>query len=196
MSKIIPSKNGSKKQVITGKATRLFKEKGFPATSMRHIAEAMGIEAPSLYNHIRSKGEILSDICFTVAKEFMHHIKIVEQGEEPVINKMEMIIRFHIKMMIEKYESVYVSDHEWKHLKEPELTEFKILRRNYRKRFAEIAQEGIKNKELKSIDAYVMILTIFSAIGGIENWQRSKKNIDAAILEENMVSVLIDGIRR
>ena len=64
MGRIIPGKYGTKKDVITKKASRLFKEKGFSATSMRDIAEAIGIEAPSLYNHISSKGEILQDICY------------------------------------------------------------------------------------------------------------------------------------
>jgi len=35
---------------------------------------------------------------------------------------------------------------------------------------------------------------MLSAIGGIESWQRSKKNVDARSLEENMVKILINGI--
>ncbi len=65
LAKIIPSKDGSKKDVITQKAAALFMKKGFHSTSMRDIAEAIGVEAPSLYNHIESKSEILKDICLT-----------------------------------------------------------------------------------------------------------------------------------
>ena len=68
MAKIIPGKNGSKKDVITQKASALFRKKGFTATSMRDIAEAIGVEAPSLYNHIESKNAILKDICFRIAR--------------------------------------------------------------------------------------------------------------------------------
>ena len=42
----------------------MFKDKGFAASSMRDLAETVGIEAASLYNHIKSKSEILQEIIF------------------------------------------------------------------------------------------------------------------------------------
>jgi AcrR family transcriptional regulator len=196
MARIIAGKNGTKKDVITKKASQLFKEKGFSATSMRDLAESIGVEAPSLYNHIGSKNEILQEICFRIANLFMAHISEVEASDQTVLAKIEMIMRFHIKMMMDEYESVYVSDHEWKHLPEPYLSNFKNQRRSYRARLAEIIKQGVKNKELKNVDPYVAVLTMLSAIGGIESWQRSKKNVDAKSLEENMVRILIGGLKR
>ena len=57
-------KKASKKEFILKKAAQMFREKGFAATSMRDLAETVGIEAASLYNHIRSKNEMLESICF------------------------------------------------------------------------------------------------------------------------------------
>ena len=80
MAKIIPGRNSSKKDVITQKASALFRKKGFTATSMRDIAEAIGVEAPSLYNHIESKNAILKDICFRIAHLFTGNLRKVELG--------------------------------------------------------------------------------------------------------------------
>jgi TetR/AcrR family transcriptional regulator, cholesterol catabolism regulator len=195
MAKIIPGKDETKKDVITQSASRLFKEKGYNATSMRDLAEAIGVEAPSLYNHIGSKSEILQEICFRIANMFTAHINEVETSKQSIINKVEAIARFHIRMMIEEYDSVYLSDHEWKHLSEPYLSNFKNQRKSYRKRFAEIVQQGINQKEIKKIDPYIVVLTILSAVSGIESWQRSRKAIDARSLEENMIMILIEGIK-
>lgn len=195
MAKIIPQKNGSKKDVITQKASALFREKGFPATSMRDIACAIGVEAPSLYNHIKSKNEILKDICTRIGHLFMDHLRDVESSTQSYIAKIERIIRFHISMMIEEYESVHISDHEWKHLPEPFLTDFKTQRRNYRFRLAAIIQKGIDNKEIGSVNPNVAVLTILASISGIENWQRSGKMLDAELLEENMVKILVEGLK-
>jgi len=195
MAKIITGKNGSKKDVITQKASALFRKKGFPATSMRDIAESIGIEAPSLYNHIESKNEILKDICFRIARLFTGNLREVEMSNQTNLSKIESIIRFHISMMVDEYESVYISDHEWKHLPEPFLTDFKTQRRNYRSRLAALLQKGIDKKEISAINTYVAVFTILSAIGGIESWQRSSKKVDAKSLEENMVKLLIEGLR-
>ena len=195
MGKINPGRNGSKKDVITKKAAFLFIEKGFSATSMRDLAEAVGIEAPSLYNHINSKIEILQEICFKVANLFTIHINEVEAKQVPILQKVEQIIRFHIRMMLEEYENVYISDHEWKHLKEPYLSNFKNQRRSYRSRLAGIVEHGKENGEIKNINPYVAVLTMLSAIGGIEVWHRSKKSVDAHTLEENIVSIFIAGIQ-
>ena len=98
-------------------------------------------------------------------------------------------------MMIDEFESVYISDHEWKHLPEPYLSDFKNQRRNYRLRLAAILQKGIESKEINAVNPNVAVLTILSAISGIEGWQRSGKKIDAKLLEENMIKILIEGLR-
>ncbi len=53
MARIKSTENNSKREVIIKEASKLFKEKGFTATSMRDLAERVGVEAPSLYNHIQ-----------------------------------------------------------------------------------------------------------------------------------------------
>jgi AcrR family transcriptional regulator len=194
MSKIIPGKNGTKKDVITRKASALFRKKGFTATSMRDIAEAIGVEAPSLYNHIESKSEILEYVCFRIGRLFINHLKEVEFNKQNNLSKIESILRFHISMMIEEYESVYIAEHEWRHLPEPFLNDFKNQRRNYRSRLAAILQKGIDAMEIDAVNPYVAVLTILSAISGIEGWQKSGKKIDARLLEENMIKILIGGL--
>src|SRR6201999_4160017 len=98
MAKIQSKRNSTKKEVIIEKASRLFREKGFGAASMRDLAEHVGVEAASLYNHIQSKSEILQTICFKVANEFLSHLEAVQAGAEPILRKLELIIRFHIRM--------------------------------------------------------------------------------------------------
>ncbi len=196
MAKIQSKKNSTKKEIIIEKAAGLFKEKGYGAASMRDIAETVGVEAASLYNHIQSKAEILQAICFKVANEFISHLEEVERNSEPTLKKMETIIRVHIRMMLEQYEYVYISDHEWRHLPEPYLSNFLNQRRSYRKRLSDIIEEGINKNEMKNIEPYVAVLTILSAISGIESWQRSRKSTSAETLEANMVKYLIEGLKK
>jgi AcrR family transcriptional regulator len=196
MAKIQSKKNSTKKEVIIEKASRLFREKGFGAASMRDLAEHVGVEAASLYNHIQSKSEILQTICFKVANEFLTNLDAVETSPQPTLKKMEAVIRLHIRMMLDRYEFVYISDHEWRHLPEPYLSNFLNQRRNYRKRLGDIIEEGIARGEIKPIDPYTAVLVILSAISGIDSWQRSRKTTSAEALESNMVKYLIEGLKK
>ncbi|MDP4129151.1 MAG: TetR/AcrR family transcriptional regulator [Bacteroidota bacterium] len=196
MAKIRSKKNSSKKDVIIEKASRLFLEKGFGAASMRDLAEHVGVEAASLYNHIQSKSEILQAICFKVANDFLSHLDAVQSSPESVLKKLERIIRFHIRMMMDQYEFVYISDHEWRHLPEPYLSNFLNQRRNYRRSLSELVARGIEKGEMKPIEPYVAVLTMLSAISGIESWHRSRKTVSPESLENNMVKYLIDGLKK
>ena len=189
-------RKASKKDIILQKASAMFREKGFAATSMRDLAESVGIEAASLYNHIRSKNEILEAICFNVANRFNQNMEAIEATHDNSIQKVETLLRFHIKQMVENYEEVYVSDREWKHLEEPYLSNFQNQRRSYRKRFASIIENGIQKNEIKKIDASTAVLIILHAVSGIESWHRSKEKINGEELENNMVAIMTDGLRK
>lgn len=49
---------------IKREAMRLFVQHGVDAVSMRDIAEAAGMKAPSLYAHFRSREELIGDLFF------------------------------------------------------------------------------------------------------------------------------------
>ncbi len=188
--------NISRKDFIIDKAASLFKEKGFKAASMREIADVVGVEAASLYNHIKSKNEILNIICFEVANRYVQKLDEIENMQVSSIDKIELVLRFHINGMINHFDEVYVSDREWKHLDQPFLNNMQTQRRTYRKRLAAIIDEGIKKKEIKKIDSPTAVLIMLHAISGIESWHRSTKKISGKDLQENMVAILIDGLKK
>jgi AcrR family transcriptional regulator len=196
MARIQTNKDISRKDVIVQAAANLFLEKGYKAASMRDLAERVGVEAASLYNHIRSKTELLHDICFAVANRYWEHMSQVESTESPIINKIEALLRFQINQMIYNYAEVHVSDREWRHLAEPYLSNYQTQRRSYRKRFAAIIEKGIEQGQIKNIDAPTAVLIMLHAISGIESWHRSKQKINDEALEENMITIMLDGLRR
>jgi TetR/AcrR family transcriptional regulator, cholesterol catabolism regulator len=172
----------------------LFRKKGFASSSMRELAENIGVEASSLYNHIGSKSEILQSICFKVANDFSTHLDEVEKSTGSSVDKMTSLIRFHIHMMLEAYDEVFVANHEWKQLKEPDLGNFLALRKTYENALVEIISIGIKKGELRNIHPYVAVLTILSAVRGLEFWHRHKKNVSVKELENDMVNHLLNGL--
>lgn len=55
----MPRAGGTREQIL-GTAMRLFVEQGYDKTSLREIAEAVGVTKAALYYHFRTKDEIVS----------------------------------------------------------------------------------------------------------------------------------------
>ena len=58
------------KQRILREALRLFSQKGYDAVSVEQIVDAVGIKAPSLYKHYKSKQDIFNAIFEETAKRY------------------------------------------------------------------------------------------------------------------------------
>lgn len=56
------AKKEDTKQRILDEALRLFSQSGYDAVSVERIASAVGIKAPSLYKHFKSKQDIFDAI--------------------------------------------------------------------------------------------------------------------------------------
>ncbi|MEJ7611459.1 MAG: TetR/AcrR family transcriptional regulator [Ferruginibacter sp.] len=196
MTKIIALTNGTKKGQIVKSAAALFRQKGFRAASVRELAESLGIEAPSLYNHIGSKGELLQEICFGVAKDFTEHMLAVLATKESAADKTAALIRFHIRKMYTDFDKVYVSDNEWKQLQKKPAEVFLSQRRAYENSLTEIIEEGIRKKQFRKMNPRITMLTILSAVRGPEFRQRHKKEFSVTEVEDNMIQHLLNGIIR
>ena len=71
------SKKEDTKQRILDEALRLFSQSGYDAVSVERIASAVGIKAPSLYKHFKSKQEIFDAI---VAETYRRYDTFTDAG--------------------------------------------------------------------------------------------------------------------
>ncbi|PZP49505.1 MAG: TetR/AcrR family transcriptional regulator [Pseudopedobacter saltans] len=197
MARIKTAKDESRKDVILTAAAESFRERGYKATSMRDLAEKVGIEAASLYNHIDSKSELLIDICFGITTLMNDFMTSVEENDQTSLQKVETILRFQIRQMVDNFNNNFVANREWHHLENPELTEFRQLRHEYRKRLNHIITKGIEEGEIKdTINVPATVWLLLHAVYGIESWHRSKVQVDASVLENNMITILISGLKK
>jgi len=189
-------RESSRREAISSAAARLFREKGFSGTGMRDLAGSVGMEAASLYNHIESKSELLRDICFRIADACNNHLHDLEATPGlDSLRRLESIVRFHVRLWMDRLDEVLVATNEFRSLQEPWLENFLHERRIYVKRIEGIITQGIREGSVRPLEPYVVVLTLMSAVRGIEFWHRSRKNVSAASLEESMVDLIVNGIR-
>ena len=187
----------SRKQQIETTATSLFKSKGFSATSMRDLANALGIEAASIYSHIKSKEEILRSLCFDMATEFRKSLEEVEKQNLPASEKLRKGIIGHIQVMAKDLTASAVFMNEHRHLSQPYLRDFLLLRINYINRFKNIIEQGTRSGEFKkTIDKKLAVMTLFSSLNWMPMWYDPAGLIDPFELGVQLSDMLVNGLKQ
>lgn len=187
-------KQRSKKQIIREAAARLFREKGYAATSMRDLARAVNLEASSLYNHIGSKAGLLRDICFENAQHYLDEMERVEQLDISAGEKVKALLHYHIRTATEDITSIMSFNDEWRHLKESHLSEFTQLRKSYENRFLKILEAGMATGAFKQGHPSIMLYTIFSAVRWLHDWYKPARAITPEQLEKDIIQLLLEGL--
>jgi TetR/AcrR family transcriptional regulator, cholesterol catabolism regulator len=182
-----------KTEIITV-AAQLFKEKGYSAVTMRDIAQAMNIKAASLYNHIKSKQEILVLIIIEIAEEFTTTMNDVVNSDETTIKKIERIIQLHIDITLRDANALACLNNDWMHLSDAELTYFIKMREDYEENFRTIIKKGIAHGEIKNLNLEVIIFSTLSTLRTLYLWYGKKKSPNPSVLKSNMIQVLLNGI--
>ena len=183
-----------RKTEIINVAATLFKEKGYSAVTMRDIAQAMDIKAASLYNHIKSKQEILVLIIIEIAEEFTSVMDEIVTSENSAIQKIERVIQLHIDITLRDSNALACLNNDWMHLTDSDLTYFIKMREEYEENFRTIVKKGIEESEIKNLNLEVIIFSTLSTLRTLYLWYGKKKSPNPSVLKSNMVQVLLNGI--
>lgn len=190
------SLNINRKDQIVDAAALLFKQKGYAATSMRDLATELGIEAASIYHHIKSKEELLESICFDMANKFISNAKEVNDIYFNAEEKLRMAIKLHIETITENQNQSAVFLSEWRNLSEPKLSLFKQLRNQYENQFTIILIDGENEDIFDHTDKKFAVLSILSTINFVNEWYKPEGKMNAAEIAEKLSNFIMGGLRK
>ena len=181
-------KNKSRKELLYEEAAHLFMEKSYPATSIRELAERIGIEPSSIYSHINSKEDLLIKICMDAADYFSSGIDKIIASEGTVREKIDRLIDMHIDAVFDLPTSVTVFNDEWKHLPDDIKNKFLEIRNSYQLKWINLLRQGIANHSVKNMDPFLVKEMILSGLRWIHYLDDEVK--------ENKLEQMRSGIKR
>lgn len=184
----------SRKAQIDRTATALFRARGYAATSMRELATALGLEAGSLYSHIKSKEEILHRVCFGLAEDFFAGFSAATLASAPLATQLRLAIEAHVRVLTRDSAASAVFLHEWRHLSEPARTEFLALRDRYEGAFRDLIQRGITTGELHAPDAAFATLTLLASLNWLPTWYRPDGKLTPDEIAHRLAEQLMLGL--
>jgi AcrR family transcriptional regulator len=184
-----------RKQAIYNAAALLFKEEGYTASSMRDISRKVGLEVSSLYSHIRSKEEILVDICFDCADRFLNGQKKILSSELSSNEKLKEMLTWHVQVATDDLSSVTVFNDEWRHMSEEPLKKFVKHRREYENGFMRVLiqgkEEGLFREEL---DPRIVLNTLLNSVRWLQSWYRPDRKMKRAEIAEQVINIVMYGL--
>ncbi|MCF8428708.1 MAG: TetR/AcrR family transcriptional regulator [Bacteroidia bacterium] len=186
----------NRKEQITETAAKLFRKKGYIATTMRDLAAELGIEAASIYHHVKSKEELLETICFDMANKFILNAKEVNDIYFNAEEKLRLAIKLHIETITQNQNKSAVFLQEWRNLNEPNLSKFKMLRDQYENQFTIIIIDGENEDIFDFVDKKFAVLSILSTINFVNEWYKPEGKMNAAEIAEKLSSFILGGLRK
>lgn len=183
----------SRKAALEQQATSLFRDKGYAATSMRDLATHFGVEAASLYSHIRNKEELLYNICFPLAQDLFAGLENLPKDLSATERLLQALIS-HVTLITRSPDQSIVFLQEYRHLSEPARTEFLNMRKAYEQKFKLIIRQGIRSGEFRKIDEKITTLALLSAVNSTPYWFRKESGLEASWVATLLSDILIHGL--
>ena len=186
----------NRKEQITETAAKLFRKNGYIGTTMRDLAAELGIEAASIYHHVKSKEELLETICFDMANKFILNAKEVNDIYFNAEEKLRLAIKLHIETITLNQNKSAVFLQEWRNLSEPNLSKFKMLRDQYENQFTIIIIDGENEDIFDFVDKKFAVLSILSTINFVNEWYNPEGKMNAAEIAEKLSNFILGGLRK
>src|SRR5262245_19688058 len=100
-------------------AARLFREHGYPGTSLRDIARAADMPPGSLHYRFPSKEDILAALMERAIDRLIDGIVSAIAGTPDPIERIRVAIITHVQILLSREDLVYVLLYVWRSLSTP-----------------------------------------------------------------------------
>lgn len=170
---------------------RLIYRRGYEAMTLRQLAAEVGIQAASLYNHIRTKQELL----YGLIREHMdtllaHTDAALSQAPAAALQRLRAFVAHHIVYHLEKKQEVFVANFELRALEPAHYKSIVTLRRAYEGKLIAILDAGVAAGDFDIADTHIAAYAILAMLTGACTWYRPEGRLsksDIVALHTNMI---------
>jgi AcrR family transcriptional regulator len=185
----------SSRDAIVAATIQLFSERGYPSTSMRDIANAVGLLPGSLYVHITGKEQLLGDIVENGIDRFIEACQPALDQDESAAARLRSAIKAHMRNVADAAEHMLVALHQWKYLTGERREVVVEKRRQYEAIFTTIINDGIARGEFSdAINPRIAVLTVIGTLNWAAEWFSPSGTESAEQVGDEIADVLLSGL--
>lgn len=164
-------------------AAHCFNQKGYSGTSLKDVANLLGLTDPALYYYVRNKEELVY-LCYLraadIGREAMQRA-VAEGGSG--FGQVRRYLRYHIEIMVGERGPIAIMS-EIPSLQPEHRDEILELSRQHSLNFEKILDCGIADGSITQCDVRMTGNAIMGAINWIPKWFHGDENMARQIVNE------------
>lgn len=160
-----------RRQEILDAAARIFDEKGYEATSIQDVADAVGILKGSLYYYIDSKEDLLFGIIEEAHLEGLANLERIEDMEADTLTQLRALLEAHVLSNMRNRTKVGVFFHDFRSLSGERHDTIVSERDRYDEKLRALIEQAQEEGVIVSeLDAKIVSLGILGMLNWVYQW--------------------------
>ena len=173
---------------------RLIYRRGFEAMGLRDLAAEVGIQAASLYHHIRTK----QDLLFDLIREHMENLlaqtdAALDQAPAGAMERLRAFIAHHVLYHLEKKQEVLVANFELRALEPQHYATIVTMRRAYERKLIALLDVGVAAGEFEIRDTRITAYAILAMLTGACTWYKPEGRLTKTEVVELHTDMVLHG---
>jgi AcrR family transcriptional regulator len=184
-----------RRQEILEAAAEVFHQKGYKATSIQDIADAVGILKGSLYYYITSKEDLLFEILQDVHQQGIQNLERIESAPGTPLQRIRAFVTVHVTHNAENLVKMAVFFHDFRSLS-PERREIIVAERDlYDQHLRALIAAAQKDGSVcPDVDPKLASIQILGMMNWIYHWYRPGGSLSVSDLAGTMADFVVAGL--
>lgn len=154
-------------EALLREATRLICEHGYEVVSLRQLAEAVGLQAGSIYNYFKSKQDILLCIMNNHLDDLNSRLKAALEGVSDPTDRLAAFTRLFVTYHYPVRQTLFVSTTELRSLSDGNRELIMRKRHEFSQILRDIIDDGMESGDFVRRDSAVTASSILWMLTGI-----------------------------
>lgn len=183
----------SRRTEILAAAAELFAEKGFAGTTVRDIADSVGILSGSLYHHFTAKEDMVEEIFTAYFDELTSRWDEILAGPEDISTKFEMMLAAALANVDSHTAAARLFTHEWLSLRH--LGDFEARWDKIEKMWLKVIRQAVDEGRFRSdIEPTLLFSMAMDIIRGLSGWYHQGGRYTIERVSAAYIGVLMTGM--
>ena len=175
-------------------AADLFRERGYQASTVDHIAARLGMSKASLYTHFRAKEEMLAAISRETIEAFTRDLNLVLASRLGAEDKLRTVVRQHVQFVIANRSFLTVFFGEEANLPPRFVRSLAAQKDRYDKGVERIVGEGIRSGVFREMSPRLVVFALLGMVNWVHKWYNPRGGWEAEEISAAFLALIEGGL--